>query len=154
MSRLTWRSRSVVAAGAAAVLVGTGVAALAATGADADGATQPAQPGAAPQVTSDERAAELRRSVDDLMSQVDALEASLAATPTPLPATNPAGTPGLDDNGGAGPAGVSDDGAGYTKYGHGDDHGYGDDVGYGDDHGYGDDDNDGDREGETESDDD
>lgn len=126
MSRLTWRSRSVVAAGAAAVLVGTGVAALAATGSDRDDAPQPAQPGAASQVMSNDRSTELGRSVDDLMSQVDALEASLVATPTP--ATIPAGTSGVDDNG-----------AGYRTY---------DDDNHDDSHG------DDDRHGETESDDD
>ncbi len=140
MFRPTWRSRSIVAAGAAAVLVGTGVGALAATGSSPDGA---AQPGPAPQATTDGRSAELRRSVDDLMGQVDALEASLAATPTP----SPAGTPGFDDNGRDRPTGVSDDGAGYV--GHTDDDGD-DDHGYDDDGDHGDDDD----HGDVESDDD
>jgi len=143
VSRPTWRNRSIVAAGSAALLVGTGVAALAATGSSPDGA---AQPGPAPQTTTDGRSAELRASVDDLMGQVDALEASLAATPTP----SPAGTPGFDDNGRDRPTGVSDDDHGYV--GHtdddgDDDHGYDDDD-HGDDHG-GDDDH-----GDVESDDD
>ncbi len=151
MSRPTWRSRSIVAAGAAAVIMGTGVAALAATGSPPDGA---AKPGPAPQTTTDGSSAELRQSVDDLMGQVDALEASLTATPTP----SPAGTPGLDDNARDRPTGVSDDGAGYvgrTDDDHGD---YGDDN-HGeddDDRGDGDDDGDdhGDDHGDVESDDD
>ncbi len=152
MSRLNWRSRSVVAAGAAAVLVGTGVAALASTtgGSPADAAPAVTSP-ADPQLATDDRSAELRRSLAEVMGQVDALEASLA-TPSPS-ATGGA----VDDRGGDRPAGVSDDGPGHDLY---DDHGgRGDDDGD-DDHGRGDDDHaqvsddHGDDRGEVEGDDD
>jgi hypothetical protein len=116
MSRTTWRSRSVLAAGTAAILVGTGVAALATTG------TPPgddAPPASAPQDTADDSLAELRRSVDDLMAQADALESSLAATPTNTTAAGASDGGQLDD--------VYDD--------HGDD-----DDDYDDDYDYDDDD--------------
>ena len=132
MSRPNWRSRSVLAAGAAVVLVGTGVAALASTGGAADDDAPAATSSVGAQATGDDRSAELRRSVDDLLGQVDALEASLA-TPTPTPTPTPSATPAgvLDDHGGDRPAGVSDDGPDHDRY---DDHGGRDDDG-GDDRG-------------------
>lgn len=155
MSRLNWRSRSVLAAGAAAVLVGTGVAALATTGGPGSDPAPATTSPADPRLATDDRSAELRRSVGDLMGQVDALEASLA-TPTPSPSATPGGV--ADDRGGDRPAGVSDDGPGHDAY---DDHGGldddGDDDAYDDDdHGgdRGDDDDRGDDHGGSESDDD
>lgn len=128
MSRLSWRGRSVLASGAAVVLVGIGVAALAFTGGQG-GQAAPAttSPAASPLVT-DARSAELQRSVDDLLGQVDALEAALAA---PTPPTSP--TPGglVDDRGGDRPVGVGDDGPERDRYGDdGDDDG--DDDGHDD----------------------
>ena len=81
MSRPNWRSRSVLAAGAAAVLVGTGVAALATTGSNPE-----APPATSPQV--DDGLTDVRASLEDLMAQADALESSLAATPTPDPTSD------------------------------------------------------------------
>ena len=126
MSRLNWRSRSVLAAGAAAVLVGTGVAALATTGSspgdDAPSATSP---------QSDDSLAEVRASLEDLMSQADALESSLA-TPTPTPTSDDdayddgAYDDAYDDGA------YDDDGDDDDAY---DDHGDDDDDDRGDDHG-------------------
>lgn len=100
MSRTTWRTRTVLAAAASAVLVGTGVAALATTRDDAS-------PASAPQETNDSSSAELRQSLDDLTAQADALEASLAATPTTTPTTTPTAA-GVSDGSQSGDGYVSD----------------------------------------------
>lgn len=154
MSRLNWRSRSVLAAGAAAVLVGTGVAALASTGGSGGGEAAPATTSPAdPRLAADDRSAELRSSVDDLLSQVDALEAALAApTPSPTPAGggDGGGVLAAGSTGGAPAAPATYDDHGDDDAYEDDDHGD-DDDGYDDDHGS---DDHGDDHGEVEGDDD
>lgn len=128
MSRPNWRSRSVLAAGAAAILVGTGVAALASTGSEP---IDDAPSAAVSQDTGQGGLDDVRRSLEDLMAQADALEASLATTPAP------AAPAGSDGQAVGGPQEYLDD-----------DHGDGDDDRGDDDHG------DDDRGAEDEGDDD
>ena len=78
---LTGKHRASIAIAAALVLTGAGVAV-------ANGVTSPkpeaAKPSATAEATTDPRAAELEKSVSDLLAQVGPLEAAVAASDVPL----------------------------------------------------------------------
>ena len=84
---LTGKHRASIAIATALVLTGAGVAV-------ANGVTSPkpaaAKPSATAEVTADPRAAELEKSVSDLLAQVGPLEAAVAASNVPAPAPAPA----------------------------------------------------------------
>ena len=110
---MSWKRRTVIATAAAALLTGGGIIAL------ANAAPESASPGTATvtptnapatgSVAGSADTAELERSLDGLLSQVDGLEQSLVTTgPTPSSSPSPSATP-FDDHGGDRPDGVSDD---------------------------------------------
>lgn len=84
---LTGKRRSLIAIGSAALLTGVGVAV-------ANGVSSPAVPAPSPSATLgttvDPRAAELERSVTDLLAQVDGLEAAVDASVVPVVPPAPA----------------------------------------------------------------
>lgn len=101
---LTGKHRASIAIAAALVLTGAGVAV-------ANGVTSPkpeaAKPSATAEATADPRAAELEKSVSDLLAQVGPLEAAVAASNVPVvpPAPAPrAATPSKSSSSASTPA--------------------------------------------------